>query len=122
MRPRADAGPDRDDKSRIVDGQRARKVHGVRTAKRVVPSELTRAPLHGRRQLDGTRSRPEVLPCLFRGAQVVVPEIVVAGGRGERGADLRVREPARQSRVAAVPQLGGELAPCLLYGESYQGA
>jgi hypothetical protein len=59
---------------------------------------------------------------LLCGTQVVIPEIVVAGGGGERGPDLRIGQPAGQSSVATVPQFAGKLAPRLLHDEFDQRA
>lgn len=39
-------------------------------------------------ELDRAYCGPELFPCLFGGVQVVIAEVVVAAGCGERGADI----------------------------------
>ena len=47
---------------------------------------------------------------------------MVSTGRGESRSHLGIREPARQCRITAVPQLGGEIAPGLFHHQLHQRA
>ena len=106
----------------IADGESAGEMHGVGAPERVARGQLAGAALDRLGELDRTRCRPEVLPGPFGDYETALIEVMVAGGGRKRGAHFRVSQPAGQSGVAAVPQLGSELAAGLVHHELHQGA
>src|ERR1035438_8307189 len=111
--------PDGDDEVGVANGQGASQVHGVRAPQGVGVGvgQLPGVAFDGCGELDGAHRGPELFPCLLGGVQVVVAEVVVAAGCGQRGADFGVGQPAGQGGVAAVPQLGGQVAAGFLDDE-----
>src|SRR6266699_4651329 len=95
--------PDGDDKVRVPDGQGAGEVDGVRAAQRVGAGEVAGVPFYGRGELYRTGGGPVGFPGLLGGVEVVIAEVVVAGGGGERGPHLGIGEAAGDGGVAAVP-------------------
>ena len=114
--------PDRDDELGVGDSQGAGEVDGVRAPQRVPARKQPGVPLHGRSELDRAAGRPVLLEGPLSRGEVSVIEIVVAGGRGERGTHLGIGQPARERGVTSVPQLRGQIAAFLLGQQLHQGA
>jgi hypothetical protein len=75
-----------------------------------------------RGQFDRTNCRPVPLPGIFCCCQLIDFQVVIARQSGKRGANLRVCEPARQRRIAPVPQFHSEFRARFVDHEFYQGA
>jgi hypothetical protein len=96
--------PDGDDKVRVADGQRAGQVHGVGATQGVFAGELASMAFDRGGQLHRTARCPVLLPCLLGVGQLVLAQVLVTGGRGQRGSDLGIGQSARDGGVAAIPQ------------------
>jgi hypothetical protein len=83
---------------------------------------LARVLLDGGGELDRASDRPVVIPGLLGCVEIIVCEIVIAGGRSQRRPHLRICQAAGDRGVASVPQVGGQLAACLLDQQFHEGA
>lgn len=92
--------PGGDDEVWVSEGQSAGQVHRVGAAQGVGAGELPGMAFDGCGEFDRAYRGPVLLPCLLGYVQVIVAEVVVAAGCGQRGADLGVGEPAGQGRPA----------------------
>ena len=116
------AVPHSDDEGGVGDGQGAGEVDGVRPPQGVEAGELACVPLDDGGELDRAGGRPVLLPRGLGRVKVLLIEVMVAGGRGERSTDFGIGQPTRDSGVAAVPQLRCEAAAGLLDQQLHQGA
>src|SRR5580693_417543 len=94
----------------------------VRAAKAVLAGQVPGSSFYRRGQFDGANRGPVPLPGVFRRSELVVVQVVIVDGGRQCGANLRVRQPARQRRIAPVPQLDGELSAGFADQKLYQGA
>jgi hypothetical protein len=94
----------------------------VCAAKAVLAGQVPGSSFYRRGQFDGADRGPVPLPGVFRRSELVVVQVVIADGGRQCGANLRVRQPARQRRIAPVPQLDGELSAGFADHKLYQGA
>ncbi len=95
------------------------EVDGHRRLSAVQTCEFACLAFHGLAQLDGPRCAPELLPGPLESRRIEVA--VPASGR-ESSPNLGVCQPARDSRVAAVPKLDGEGGSRLFHDQLHQDA
>ena len=100
----------RNDEILLADRQCAGQVNAIRAAQGVLSRHLPGQTLNGGSQLLGTRRRPELLPGRASRHQIRVVEIVVASGGCQGGADLGIRQPARDGGITTGPQRGAVAA------------
>ena len=104
-----------DDQIRVANGERARQVHRIRAAERVLAGELPGVPFNGGSEFHRASGIPEFFPGLLGGVEIVGLHGVVARGGGERSTDLGVGQSAGKSAIAAVPQLRHQVGPGFLH-------
>jgi hypothetical protein len=97
------AVPGGHDQLRVANGQGAGEVHGVPAPKPVLAGQVPGMPRYRRGELDRTDRGPVLLSGVFRDSELAGVQVVIASGGRERGAHLRVCQPARQRGVAPVP-------------------
>jgi len=100
--------PDGHDDVDITDRQGAGEMDGIGASQPMQTREFACLAFNGRAQLDGPRGAPELLPDLFCLLESLRIEVAVPAGGRESSPNLGVCQPARHSRVAAVPELDGE--------------
>ena len=103
--------PNGDDERVVRDYERAGEVYCIGAPEAMLGGEFTGVTLDRRRQLNGSRCPPELLPCLSGLLEAVSVEITVPIGGSESCANLGVREPARHGCVAPIPQRHSEFRP-----------
>jgi hypothetical protein len=89
-------------------------VYSICAAQGMGPGQLAGVLLDRGGGLDRAGSRPEFVPVLLGGVQLGPGEVVVVGGRGERGTYLGVGKAAGDGRVASVAKRGASLLPVSL--------
>ena len=95
--------PDGDDEVWVGEGQGTGQVDGVGATQGVGAGELPGVAFHGRGQLNWPDCGPVLLPSLLGRVQVILAQVVIPAGRGQRCADFWVGEPTGQGGVASIP-------------------
>jgi hypothetical protein len=92
--------PDGNDEFGVANGQRAGQVHGVGTPQSVLAGELASMAFNRGGQLYRPTRCPVLLPCLLGAVQLILTQVMVASGCGQR-VRARGRPDARGRRAVA---------------------
>lgn len=103
-----------DDERLVRQGERTRQVHGIGASEGKILREIPGVTADRRRQLDRPGSPPEHRPTLFCLRKPCRVEIMVPVRSSERRPNLRIGQPTRYGRVAAIPQSNREFRPRLV--------
>jgi len=105
----------------IFDGQGAGQVNGVGASKSMETRQPARAPLDSWSELDRSGGCPVLLPDVLGQRQAALVKVVIPSS-SECSSHLGVSDPARDRRVAAIPQIGCQLGADLFDHQLDEGA